>query len=283
MTYFSPIKNTLLTPLLLLGAFTSNSAHAENKLFPTDVLDKGQVDARLNWAGYDVQDNFEIPLMPLHGRSSLQQSSLSAGMRYGLGASFHIGADVTAGTSHARSQYDGFLADAAKASGIEGGSVWAKYGLLTERTSPLSLSGEMGLSSHTTNNLNHSSYNELFTSLAAGWRFSSSVSGYMTGRVIVPDRSSIQKQFRLSTGAWINVGEGLTVIPSLTIEHFPSIDTLPARDRYGVDLGGIITLQRNTYLMPSIGYSKVASVSYQFVHDDGSRMKSASLGLYHLY
>lgn len=132
--------------------FTGISAgHAENRLFPTDILRAGEADM-IAQVAYDTH-TASIRFRQNTGKQSLDLLTEHLQARYGLGSGWHVGAGVDYYPHYvARINYLNPPANFinSNSEGWQNPTLWAKYGFLEGNTSPLSLSLDVSVSPHVT-------------------------------------------------------------------------------------------------------------------------------------
>jgi hypothetical protein len=285
MAVFRASGYAALAAVALTG-FLATSAQAENKLFPTDVLDKGQVDISATLGAHQEKSNFFVVPFDAGGSTKSHGESLDLSARYGLGAHWHIGANLEYASARSKSSYDWTSeTDEDKASGWQGGSVWAKYGFLDGKTSPLSLSAEVGADFFTDKNLSHESFNSAHAQVTAGWDFGRGTKGYSLISVSVPSRAAYNQFERFAVGGWFEINDRFTLNPQLGFTHHQASSVSRSFSSTQLEVSGLIRLSGNTYLSPALALWKGSSTESKdgFVQQDGGRATTASINLYHLY
>jgi hypothetical protein len=285
MAVFRASGYAALAAVALTG-FLATSAQAENKLFPTDVLDKGQIDANVSIGADQATQDFLFISYGQRGSSKSNGQNLGLSARYGLGANWHFGAALSYAKIDAKTRYDGYTeTNEEKTSGWQGGGVWAKYGFLDGKTSPLSLSTEVGVTSSTDKNLSYQSFNTAHVQLTGGWDFGHGMKGYSLLNLTVPSRALYNKYESLAVGGWFPISDVITLNPQLGFTHHQASTYTPSFTSTGLGLSAMIRLAGNTYLTPEVSVSKGSGYDTKdgVVHRDSTQITSVSIGLYHLY
>ncbi|TAK87085.1 MAG: hypothetical protein EPO09_19020 [Aquabacterium sp.] len=285
MSYPNPkfIKGLIATTLALAAV---QAAQAENKLFPTDVLNQGQLDASATLSGSKSTDDFVYNPSSQPGTSKNYTSQLSAGMRYGVNASLTVGGTVSGVDERATTIYNNVpVRYDDTASGIHSESIFAKYAFIGGKNAPMTLSGEITATTYSSHNIGGDGYNAATVQLFAGWDCGQGVRSYATLHFTAPDRGNHTKSEGVTVGSWISVSDNATIIPSLSLSHSQETTTTPATSSYTLGLAGLVAVDTNTYLRPAASIGKQTShdsLNGNF-HYDGSKTESASLELYHLF
>jgi hypothetical protein len=269
-----------------LGAFAMQAAQAENKLFPTDVLNQGQADAAVTLSGSKNSNDYVYLPDGQPGTTRGYTSQLSAFMRYGVNASLTIGGTVTGMDDRSTSKYDNFPArhDFA-ASGLHSEALYAKYAFIGGNKAPMTLSGEITAVTYTNHNIGGEGYNAVVAQLFAGWDCGPGVRSYATLSFTAPDRGNHSKSESVAIGSWISVSDTATLIPSFSLSHAQETTMAAATSGYTFGLAGLFAVDTNTYLRPSASIGKQSShdsLNGDF-HYDGAKTESASIELYHLF
>jgi hypothetical protein len=278
-----------LVALALLGTLAAQTAHAENKLFATDVLDRGQFDIDATQGVSELTSDTHLNDYPESISTRFRGSVQVISARVGVGAQTHVGAALGYAVTRARAHYDlqGFSVpdDHAKAKGFQGWSLWVKHGFLTSASSPLSLAAGLQLDLETNRNLGAEANNMARASVSAGWNFGSGVKGFADVTQNVAEHGKAGQSTEISAGAWVPVGGSVTLEPSVNFTRWASQGYAPSVNQYGVALQGLLQVTNNTYVRSSLsvftrdgfdskdGWSRV----------DAATGKSLTIGLYHLF
>jgi len=193
MSYTNPkfIKGVVATTLALAAV---QAALAENKLFPTDVLNQGQIDAAVTLSGSKSADDFVYIPSSQPGTSKNYTRQLSAGMRYGVNASLTVGGTVTGADERTTSSYNNLpVRYDDTASGIHSESIYAKYAFLGGKNAPMTLSGEITATTYSSHNIGGDGYNTATVQLFAGWDCGQGIRSYATLHFTAPDRGNHPK------------------------------------------------------------------------------------------
>lgn len=270
---------------IVLAAFVLISvpfAHAENRLFPTDILKKGEIDL----AG-EVEDqslSYDVNLAGIPGSRSqhLTRETLSA--RYGFGSDWHAGVSIAYNSKYEiLTDYSSTFPSSTNRDleGTENPRIFARYGFVNGSTNPFSLSGELMVSPNTTGS--PSTYGG---KLSAAWKSNDTLRLYGTYSIIMANDSSVSDKNGISFGAHKNVSGSVSINPFVSYTRVSSTRTFSSFDQYGVGISAHVQIDGNTYLIPAIanyGNSSVHSKDGVFHTDSTHNGKVISLGLYHLF
>lgn len=95
--YQNDLTHEKIIVFVIAGILVASSCHAENRLFPTAILNQGEVDAAI-FASHDTHSS-NLNFLGNAGSQSSNNTTESIEARYGLGANWQIGASL-----HYRSQ-----------------------------------------------------------------------------------------------------------------------------------------------------------------------------------
>lgn len=261
MTFSKSQRASTLMSLAVLWGLSASQAHADNKLFVTDTLDRGQLDLRIST--YHGAAKGDITLLSDGSTisSKSQGNELDAAVRYGLGASTHIGLSTSYGVnrSHQLDESSGNTGDF-KAKGFQGGSVWVRHGFLTGSDSPLTLSGELGVDVATDKNLSNSSYSTASLSVAAGWDFGQGVKGYTALEYTATEHADQARSVKVNAGVWLPLNHQVTIAPGLTYRRQMETTYINAYSDYTLGLAAMVQVAPRTYINPSLLWMRSEAV-----------------------
>lgn len=245
---------------LLLAA---SPAHAEDYVFPTDILGRGTLDFAFivrhdaNTTGLRTRTN--------HGQQTLDLVNESLQLRYGLGGHAYLGA-LFSWNSHHSLVTDYFHPRIHRTnnanSGQQNPDFWLSYGLIDKPENPFALTLELRLSPNTTGD--PSAYGG---KLSAGWTSSEKLRFFAAlGATTHPD-SSIPGASSLSAGIYRKVSENLTLTLQSSRTIHAASDNWTAWQQHNLGLSANIRLSSRLYLVPNI----------VFYRNDGSASRTSSL------
>lgn len=279
--WISAIVKKLLSLVGLTLAVMSN-AYADDRLFPTDILNKGEVDIRLS-IGHDSHSQ-DINFNGNPGRSSFSQTSEEFQIRYGLGADWHVGMGLSYDSQHVvnedfRNPAGHF--SSRRGEGEQNPVIWASYGMINDAASPLSLSAALVVSPDTTGDAK-TSYSGRLT---AGWKSDDTLKYY--GQLTANFRDDFGfGGYNIGVGAYKRLSEVLTLIPHAHFSRNESTNIWSSWDQYGVGLSAHVRLSESSYLIPELSFymNGDRNTNDQLFHVDQSRNgKAFRLGFYHQF
>lgn len=219
------------------------------------------------------------------GRSSEERTSETLQIRYGLGSDWHIGLGIPY-VSRSSSNTD-FTSPPVHYSnttgkGEQNPSIWATYGIINDKVSPLSLNAQLLISPDTTGDVATSYVGRL----TAGWRNSDRLSLYARLSATTFEDSSSRDRYSFSTGAYFALSESLTLVPQAAYVHYVSTNTMSSFDQVDVGLSAHVKLTPNSYLIPGVVFYRNGASSSNdglFHREATDNGKAFSLGFYHLF
>jgi hypothetical protein len=268
--------------IAFVGIFATSLSYAENRLFPTDILNAGEVDAN---ASVEFQAlSYDVRFAGTPGSRSVDISRESVGARYGLGANWHIGAsidydsravvrtDLSAPPAHFVNR---------DSEGTNNPLLWATYGFINDKANPFSLNGQLFVTPNTTHT--PSTYGG---QLATGWTSSKTLRFFGIYRREIANDSDVADKDSISVGAHKGISSNVTLVPSARYTRFSSTDTFSSVKQLAMSLAAHVQVSGNTYLTPSItnyrnssGHSK----NDLFQIDSTGNGTVVQLSLYHLF
>lgn len=267
----------LIVAVVALSALITN-AHAESRLFPTDILKQGEIDTSADVRHQTYSYNFSGNRPGIH---STESTSESLQARYGLGANWHIGAALNyASQAVARSDYS----SAHYVSNTEGArnpTFWATYGIINAPNTAFSLNAELLVTPKTTNY--SSSY---ATRIIAGWKSSETLKLYGSYEIREQKNAMGHDSNGIGVGAYQEIANGITLIPFAGYARYNASNTYSSYTQFQLGLSANIELARNTYITPSIsnfGQSAINSNDGLIHQDSTANGLNLKLGLYHLF
>lgn len=266
----------------LVGISAASISYAENRLFPTDILNAGEFDAN---ASIEFQSiSYDVRYAGIPGSRSVDISRESVGARYGLGANWHIGASIDYDSRYVvRTDYSAPPAHFVNkdSEGTNNPLLWATYGFINDKTNPFSLNGQLFVTPNTTRT--PSTYGG---QLATGWRSSKTLKFFGIYRREIANDSDVADKDSISIGAYKDISSNVTLVPSARYVRFSSTDIFSSVKQLSVSLSANVQVSGNTYLIPSItnyrnssGHSKDGL----FQMDSTGNGTVVQLGLYHLF
>jgi len=272
---------------IAMGICAAQAAYAENKLFPTDVLNNGQFDATVDVNTEKTTQNYVFTPAEATAKYRNYTSQLSAAVRYGVNANFTIGVNTNVDRIKTIYTYNDYPArydyDAA---GVHSNAIFARYAFVgNEKNAPFSLTGQLRALSYTDHNPNGEGYNSLVTQIIAGWDCGQGIRSYADLHITTPDKASHEKSIALVAGSWIPVSAAVTLDPYIELIHWSATSNIASVNGYSVGLAAYVDVGSNTYVVPSASYSK--GTDYNTLNGlfdfRGAKTESAEVQLYHLF
>lgn len=269
--------------LLSLAFASASNLYAADRLFPTDILSKGEVDIHLSLERGTHSRNLSFNGIP--GSSSTDNVTESAEVRYGLGSNWHVGAALHY-RSRARTETNfgnppGHFVDKDQ-EGIQNPALWATYGFINNKTSPLSLTGSLFVKPNTTGK-----EASIYTGrVIAGWKTSETLRFYGSFHTSVSPDARTPNSNRLGIGAFKVLTESLTIIPEASYLHGHRTETFSAWNELAIGMSAIIRLAPNSYVTPSLHHyrgGESASNDGVFHQDAVTNGLALKVGYYKLF
>jgi hypothetical protein len=261
--------------------------HAEERLFPTDILQQGEWDASASVRAESYSYDIRVPwwIGWAQGKRSRDSTEESVRVRYGLGGGFHVGAQIEY-ASRWVSRSD-FLAPPVHTvnrsqEGRQNPSFWLKHGFVNDPANRFSLSGEVRVSPNTTGKQSSS----FLAQMSAGWRVDDTLRLYsiLSGRIYNDFETADSNSIII--GAHKRVSNNVTLIPQIGHTRWMSTDAFSSAHQNHVGLTLQARLMRNTYLLPQVAVfwnSSAHSKDGAFHQDVSSNGRSIGLTFYHLF
>jgi hypothetical protein len=257
-------------------------SHADNRLFPTDILRQGEVDVRA-LVDHDT-NSANINFNTNSGRESQDITAESIQARYGLGANLHVGLSLNYRTQDVvHTDYTNPPAHNINTSsqGWQNPTLWATYGIINDTTKPFSMNAELLVRPKMTDNA--SAYSGR---LSTGWKSSDTLRLYAAFSLTTNRDPVIADSSSVTAGAYKAVSENVTLIPHASYTRYRATDVFSAQTQYGIGLSSDVLIFRNTYLIPDISlYRNSAgdSKNTTFHRDSSANGRAITLSLYRLF
>lgn len=276
------MKHTYLSTAVVAALIQAPAALAEHRLFPTAILDRGEIDAKLGLLRGHAANSFQMA-NGAHANQTLDRRIERIDVRYGLAAHWHVGLALRNDPTYVvRTNFDNgpsFLDS--RNQGQQNPEFWAKYGFVDDRNSPYSLSGELRIVPNT--NDRHSASEE--ARLVGGRDFGSGSKAYVAYSASVPHDPNYSQAHTVAAGIFKTLTDRISIIPNISYSHIAANDIRAATHEYGGELAALVQIERNTYVRPGAALYRVASHARR----DGTarwgatQANSLSISLYHLF
>ena len=230
----------LRATLALAAAAAATAAHADHRLFPTDVLTSGEADVSLQ-LGTKTTKQDDAP----HVKITDDTGSVAA--RLGVGTHTHL--------SFSLSRIDEEVKQDGAARASDNGT---GYGIgfrhALDLEGPVSVAFNAGVQNL---RIPGNTYNIYNASVSAGLKLPSSpIRPYVTFGAVLPDEDHGTTQWQLEGGAWIPVHPRVTVIPSLSYTRYDETYDTESGHEFGLGVAAVVQLAPNTHLQPSLNFAK---------------------------
>lgn len=257
----STSRALLRATLVLATAAAAAAAHADHRLFPTDVLTSGEADVQATFERSEVkQDN--APHLKVTTKAG------DATVRLGYGAQTHFSfslarADITTTSDGASRASENATA----------GAVGIRHALALE--GPVSVAFNASLAHAKGEGQSSNLYS---VGVSAGLKLpSSAVRPYLSADVTVPDNDKGATTWDFEAGAWIPVHSRITVIPALTVARSDETYATESGHAVGLNLSALVQLNERAYVQPTLSYAKGS------IGDEDGKTTAASVSLYYKF
>lgn len=281
------MKTSILVASTFLSLFSAQASYAENKLFPTDILDENQLDAQIG-----VKHDSGSRYVTSNGNVGTQHHDTTTediGIRYGLGGHWQITADIPfASEKTTKTDYSKPVAHFVNTAfrGSQDPIFGVNYGFIDEPESALSLTGGVAVSPNITNKYG----SEYFATVALGYKANESLKYYaeINGRLVDRERSGNlinPDSIGIAVGAYKDVYENITLIPHVSLTEFESTSTYSSYSQFDVGLASHIQIVKNTYLIhnPTYYSNDSSDAKNGSFHASSSNGRAFNIELYHLF
>lgn len=269
------------TALFWVALLSASLAQAENKMFPTDILDDGQADVFVR-AQYEKASR-NLYFSNVKGRQTESFTGESASVGYGLGRGWEIRASASyVSRDDIKTKFsngDRFIDNDGE--GKSNPNFSATYGIINEKSNPFSLSASFSFSPDTTHTTRTHS-----AGLAAGWRKSDTLRLYTT--LSMTDRADrdYMDDVRMQIGAYYEISPKITIIPYVGYSKWFGNEHASSTSDHYFGIGTHAQLLKNTYLTAFVANYSYSSLNRKDVplHYDSTRDGVlVNVGLYHLF
>ncbi|HEY6898065.1 MAG TPA: hypothetical protein VI279_12460 [Rhodocyclaceae bacterium] len=247
------MKQAFVPILALALSAVLPTAHAEHRLFPTDILEKGEADLWFLYSQYSYSQSFVWDVYP--GRQKLERTNEYIEARYGLGSDWQVGAGLSYNSSYRlHTDYDLGQHYLNTRNGGRGNPYfWADYGLFNSKDGRFTLKGQFVTSLRTADDR----VTAYTSRLTAGWEAGSglklwsqygetqSLGGHTTGLVKIGAHQIFGDHLTFTAAAHYNVSAGQSSNTNVRSN--------------GVGLGALVEVAHNTYINPSITIDRIGT------------------------
>jgi hypothetical protein len=276
---------------ILLLCSLAAPALAENRLFPTDILEPGEVDVSLGGGVSKSETRVENTggsFGTIWFRSKSESINERISARFGVAPNWQVGIAqgyISGGESSFETNQPSFPTGGSTNHGSWRPNVElsANYRFTADKDSRFSLVGK-GTAAPSTAGHHTSSFN---AALAAGWRFSPGLDGFAEYTGSFSDTGS-GVAHSLAAGVRQRFGDRFALIPFVNYLRVPAGDDSFDRNWLGFGVSGHVQLATNTYLLPSFTARKTRTKDLndptgQATAQTQQRSQSVAASLYHLF
>lgn len=291
MTYhFSKGARALATLSVFASAFAVGHAQAENKLFPTDVLDAKQIDVAVGQSFSEFKaSSHSVDYPEIHFRDKILSRGTLVSLRMGVGAATHVEASLSHGSygTH-ETGFDGFASFDARdhAAGFQGGRISVLHGFMPQ-SGAFTLAAGLSFENQTSHSLGERYYNTARARVDAGLKLGSAIKAYGSLSLTFPQGQDMNESQALELGLWTPLSQTLTVVPAFNYSRYDGSKGFPDMHTLGLSVKGIVQLDQRSYLLPSLSASRTLAATYEVsgfgVRANGGNYRGAALGFYHLF
>lgn len=265
----------------LTTALLCTVAHADNKLFPTDLLAPRQADVQLGVAGTQADADLRASGVP----GSVQSYGLgwATGARYGITPGLTLGALVTGGRSNTIVKLNNGWRDDTRESGQLATSLFARMAV-PMGNSPYTVTTDLGVT-HDNNHHGTTSFNVYSVGGTVSVRNTDLVRSYVSAGLGVPSKGYEHRTLSVAAGGWMLVNPGLTVTAELSVRRNMASSQQTGYNLSAVQLGLVNTLDARTSLRSTLSLGRTTNTSSRTSNGqiDAGHVQALSVSLHHLY
>jgi len=274
---------TLRLSAALVAALLGGLAHAETKLFPTDLLAPRQADASVSLDG--MRSSGDVRSGAVNGALRSYASALSLDVRYGITYALELGAGLQAGSANAYYKYnDGQRADG-HVDGLLATNLFARYALVPEtRGGTYALTTDVTVS-HQHNPDASTSYNVYGVSGTLSARTTDIVRTYATVGISVPSKGYASRTASASAGGWMQVNPGTVATLDLGVLRRVANNASTSDNTTQATASGIWDVAPRTSVRAALSVSRTTGSTGQYgtISVRPSQGQRLGVTLYHLY
>lgn len=274
-------KKTLRFSIIAL-AFGATAAHAEHRLFPTDILDKGEIDLLFTYGQYRHSQPVVFTGHP--GTQKQEISFETVEVRYGFGSNWLVGASLQHDSTYrVRTDFPDIPLSATDTSdkGFQNPLIWAKYRFIGGDDAPFSIAGFVATRPNTTGNAPAT----LEGGLVGGWNLGDGLKIYTGYDGVKPETSRYGASHTISVGGHKSFGNDLTLTAEIYWKHGQASDFYTSYNNRSASVSALLQLLPNTYLRPHIAVGRLGENSRQdgIMRWDRADSHTVAVSLYHLF
>ena len=266
--------------ILSVGLVLSPVAKAENKLFITDVLDPGQMEAQ-GTLRFTRSSNVSFTSGSGYRRTSRATVSLGRG----LGDGFQLDATIPYVFVDDEINTVNGVTTTRDQSGIGDLDIGLKYRIAGAEKGPYAISARLDIKPETANsNRAGTGATNISPQLAASLRISDNLRPYGIYQATFRNHGQADTH-ALTIGVERTFSETVIATLETTASMNTASDTRASYDTYAIALSSYLQVGRNLYLIPALSFSwigeqRTISGSSRV---DSQTVRAASLGIYYLF
>ena len=262
-------------------------SHADERLFPAAILDRGETDILFDVSVDHISANAIFQGLP--GSQTLDLTREYLRVRYGLGGDWQIGAALRYDSRYV--VHSDFMFNipeferipvrliSKRYEGRQNPTLSASYALVNDPSRAYTLIGDMQLSPNTTGQPGNSSLG--FTVAASG---NASVKPYLSCQATIYRSSNVADSSLVSAGFYV-YADRLALVPHASYARYQATPGFQSQAQSSIGISAQLRLARGSYLIPDLNlYSNSAGDSKDgLFHRDMGRGKALALGWYQLF
>jgi hypothetical protein len=269
----------------LACAMLGGLAHAETKLFPTDLLAPRQADATLSLDG--SRSSGDVGGAGPGANGSIQQhaGTVTAQARYGITHALALGASMQLGTSKSFYKLDNGQRSDTHADGLTATSLFARYALVpTTRDGPYTVTTDLSLT-HQHNPGGSTSYNVYGVSGTLSARTTDLVRTYATAGFSVPGKGYASRELFAAAGGWMQLDPGTTATLEVGTRRRVANSVQSSDNTAHATVSGIWDVAPRTSARASLTFSRTTASTLKAggISVRPSNGQQLGLVLYHQY
>jgi len=270
--------------ILSVGLVLSSVAKAENKLFITDVLDPGQMEAQ-GTLRFTRSSEDSFTSSGVTGRAYRRTSRVSLSLGRGISDGYQLDAAIPLVlTDDQINTFNGVSATVDR-SGIGDLDIGLKYRIAGAEQGPYVVSARLDIKPQTADsNKAGTGTTNISPQLAASFRIGDGLRPYGVYEPTFRNHGEADTH-TLAFGAEKIFSQVVAMTLNISASRNTASDSVAGYSSYSIGLSSYIEIRRNLYLIPALSFSwfgerKAINGSFRI---DSSTVTGASLGVYYLF
>lgn len=274
--------NTTRLSAALATALLCTVAHADNKLFPTDLLAPRQADAQLSTVG--AQSAADVRAGGTHGGFNSYDLGWTAAARYGITHALTVGAGLSGGATNAITQLDNGWRDDTRNTGLRATTLFARLATTPPGSAPYTVTTDLAVA-HDNNHHGNTSFNVYSVGGTLSAPTTDLVRTYVNAGLSVPSKGYAHRKLSVSAGGWMLVNPGVTATAEVGLQRVMASSTSTGYNLSAITLGLISEIDNRTSVRGQVGFARTTASgnSARTVSLEPGHAQSLGLALYHLY